>query len=168
MQKNKAGEVMLDWALTDRIGQGRHAIYANWNPREQSFEAWSRYRRSGQERKDRKRFIEALINRTTWKLLEDPQYYQIFLSFHRCFERKPPNDVIPKWHNEYSLKESKRQVERIFQKRTVEFPPSCNTPPQTYTYFERRKLESFNERFVFYEDGEEEIEDGLRRIADEL
>ena len=75
MQKNVVGEVMLHWALEDHIGKGEHAIYANWNPQEQSFEAWSRYRRSGQERKDRKRFIEALINRTTWKLLEDPQYY---------------------------------------------------------------------------------------------
>ena len=135
MQKNVAGEVILDWALTDHIGEGKYAIYANWNPREQSFEAWSRYRRSGQERKDRKRFIEALINRTTWKLLEDPRYYKILLSFHRCFERKPPNVVVSEWHNEYSLKESERMVKRIFEKRTVEFPPSCNTPPQIKTLF---------------------------------
>ena len=66
------------------------------------------------------------------------------------------------------MKASERIVKRIFQKRTVEFPPSCNTPPQTYTYFDRGELQSFNESFVFYEDGEEEIEDGLRRIADEL
>ena len=137
MQEN---DTFLSWVLTDDIGSGKHAIYANWNPQEQSFEAWSQYRHSEQERKDRKRYIEALLNRTTWKLLEGPQYYKLLLSFHRRLERKPPNGVIRKWYGEYSRKESERIVNIIFEKRTYE---NVGRPPSTSIYFERAKRDLY-------------------------
>lgn len=106
------------------------------------------------------------------------KYYKLLLSFHKCLERKymkvKTNDgyfILKHTKTEYTKKESERIVTHVFEKKTYEY--DCGYPTHTETYFDRITsdpiLRNFNNRdFAFYETWEEKIEDGLRRIADEL
>ena len=168
----KYGSV-LGWAITGNIGYDTHSLYGNWNPQVQSFAEWSRYRHSEQERKDRKRFIEALLNCTVCDLLDDPQYFKLLMNFHRRFTRKPPNNVVRKWHDEYSREDSEKMVKLIYGKRIHEYPAGHSTPARTsidlYSDRKFKDVRSYTYLWEFYEaDTVEELKDGLRRIAAKL